>query len=117
MLEEKIGELTISINLLNETLLRFESIGTKVAAEKVEKVEDSKPIKKTLQKKTKKTTAVQPREEINSELQAKCLAMVREDRGLRDQIKDLISSYDAKIISGISDKKIQEFKEKLEGLK
>ena len=116
-LESKIDALTVALEALTARIGQIPTTSTTSSTSATPAKPDVQPVA-TVAPATpiKKQSAAPIKEELPSvdDLQAMAMAKVRNDRGTKTAIKDLIASYDgAKVISDIPPANRKEFAEKL----
>ena len=117
MLETEIKALRDEVALLREAVTSLIGVmGSATAEPNVEKEKaKTKP-------KSKETPKKEPKAELGhvvtrDEIQELCTNLMRRDRGLREKLKDIISSYDgATNLRAVKDENLAELKAKIEAL-
>lgn len=115
MLEEAIKELTVSINILNKTLLHFEDLAeAKNNPDKVEEQPEETQVEEKAD--SKDNTESVNREELDNELKQLCLKIVRANSKNRKKIKLLISKAGGELITDVPEENLSDLKTSLKGL-
>lgn len=108
MLETKIEELTKAVQELTIALNAEKPEPKKAETKKEEKPEPKKESKPDQQKPS--------RDDVNQDLQAKALEMIRNKKVAKPQITKLIADHGGKLIKDIPEENIEAFKKELEAL-
>lgn len=123
-LEAKIEKLTSAVELLTKAILERDiaELAQNIVEPTVEVTEEvvAESVKKTKAKKAEeapKEEKFEPPKEVTAEdVQAVCLAIVREDSTKKKAIVDLLGEYGAKTVGQVKSDKLPELKAKLETL-
>lgn len=124
MLETAIKELTEEVRTLRhvmETLRNISASDAEALAKATAKPKAApapQPSEAEIEAAVEEAKADAPKADIpkREDLQAMCLAMVREDRSKKVAIKSALAEYDAKVMADVPEDKLAELKTALEAL-
>ncbi len=124
MLETAIKELTEEVRTLRhvmETLRNISADDAKALSEQTAKAKPKpapQPTEAEIEAAVEEAKADAPKADTpkREDLQAMCLAMVREDRSKKAAIKKALAVYDAKVMADVPEDKLAELKTALEAL-
>lgn len=116
MLETAIKELTEEVRTLRHVMETLRNISSDDAKALSEQTAKGKPTSVEMPSEAEIEAAVEEaKNDIKREdLQAMCLAMVREDRSKKTAIKEALAVYGAKVMADVPEDKLAELKTALE---
>jgi len=93
--------------------VKGEVVSTEVKKEKTKETVKDKTVEKPAEKEVKEETKSEEKPVNPSDLQAKCLELVRKDNSNKGKIKLLFKNYDATIIADLTRENMIDFAKKL----